>query len=273
SYFNKANQKQSARMTDALNFLQGVDTFTNDAGNYDASAFTVTNVGADGSIVPLNTAIKLDHAMDIEDVLAFYHLPSVSRTGNLETHIYNYVPGSADPTDIQEWVAMATTGLSVFVPYLPMLTIDVYDGLKLSTATAYFTTEKPADGAFYPTTGKVTNEAGEKVTVDGYMVMPSDWADSVYWTMDVLANLYLNNAMDQTAKDMVDAALAGMQNVMVDQYLAEGNGVLATVKALYAAGDVDAAKALVTNTAMIYSEDAHQMCVKLVKAIMNGLYD
>ncbi len=273
SYFNRANQKQSTRMTNVLNFLQGVDTFTSEEGNYGPEAFTVTNVGADGSIVPLNTAIKLDHAMSLEDVLAYYHVSGVSNTGNLETHIYNYVPGSADPTDIQEWVAMATTGLSVFVPYLPMLTNDVYEGLKVSTATAYFTTEKPTEGAFYPTTGKVTNEAGEKVTVDGYMVMPSDWADSVYWTMNVLANLYLNDAMDQTAKDMVDAALAGMQDVMVDQYLAEGNGVLAAVKALYAAGDIDAAKALVTNTAYIYSEDAHLMSVKLVKAIMNGLYD
>ena len=85
---------------------------------------------------------------------------------------------------------MDDAALSVFVPYYPMLTTDTYAGYQLSTAAADFVEAQPESGVYYATTKNKRNENGERVKVEGFCVLPENWADSVYWTMDALSNLY-----------------------------------------------------------------------------------
>ena len=71
-----------------------------------------------------------------------------------------------------------------------MLTTDTYAGYQLSTAAADFVEAQPESGVYYATTKNKRNENGERVKVEGFCVLPENWADSVYWTMDALSNLY-----------------------------------------------------------------------------------
>ena len=98
---------------------------------------------------------------------------------NLETHIFQIFPEDS-ATDTVEWVAMDDAAYSVFVPYYPMLTTDTYAAYQLSTLPATFSEEEPADGPVYyaSTTTERTEEGRE--TVEGFRVLPENWADSMY---------------------------------------------------------------------------------------------
>ena len=152
------------------------------------NAWVYTLDPADGAIVPLYNGINPAEKLSIEDVQNFYHISNIGYQRNLEGHIFQISSDAA--TGTVEWVAINDNALSVFVPYYPMLTTDVYEGYKLSTAEASFVTEAPESGVYYPTT-KTMRVDGERKAVDGFMVLPENWADSIYWVTDALSNTVL----------------------------------------------------------------------------------
>ncbi len=152
------------------------------------SDYTLSNVDAEGNIVPLYSNITPDRAFSIADMVNYYRIPGIGSTGNLEIHIFQ-VSAEDSLTDTVEWVAMDHGCYSPFIPYYPMLTTDTYEGYKVSTLPASFTQEQPAEGLYYPATARVRNEAGERVTVEGFKVLPENWSESMYWTVDALSNL------------------------------------------------------------------------------------
>lgn len=240
-----ADQGVGSRMISALKYFNAAAA-KDEPVNAD---FTISNVGADGSIVPLYTNIQLDHAWTVADVVGYYHLEGIGSTRNLETHIFE-VSSEDSQTDTVEWIAMDDAAVSVFVPYYPMLTTGTYAGYQLSTASATFTEEKPESGLYYATTKTKRNENGERVKVEGYCTLPENWADSMYWTLDALSNLYVSGGLTDAQKADIDAKLAALQ---ADCYTAFEQMKAAPEKASDISADT-AAK-------------VHQACVELVNGV------
>ncbi len=158
-----ADQMANSRMVDALKYFNA-ETATDEPAN---GAYTISNVDAEGNIVPLYTGIALDHAYSVEDIVGFYDISGIGSSRNLETHIFQ-IFAEDGPTDTVEWVAMNNASMSAFVPYYPMLTTDTYAGYQLSTAEAVFTEEEPAGAeVYYATTTTVRTDEGRE-TVEGY---------------------------------------------------------------------------------------------------------
>ena len=233
------------RMVNALAFL---DTpYNEETGKID---YLISNVDESGAIVPLYTNIKADEPITIETAQDFYKISNIGYQRNLETHIFQTYP-QGGPTGTVEWVAMNDAGINVFVPYYPMLTTDVDASYKLSTLTAEFTQEQPAEGLYYPTT---VNQRinGERVAVEGFMSLPANWADSMYWSFDALSNLILYGSVPAEAADGAIAALAEKQ--------AEINAAFAALQ-----GDITAQAA--TEFSMDAAQQAHALAVELVNGI------
>ncbi len=224
-----------------------------------ASDYTISNVNEAGEIVPFYSNITLDHAWTVEDVVGYYHIAGIGSTRNLETHIFQ-ISAEDSITDTVEWIAVDDAAINVFVPYYPMLTTDTYAAYQLSTAAAEFVTEEPTEGVYYATTAYKRNESGERVAVEGYKVLPSNWADSYYWTFDALSNLYEYGTLTDEQKAAIDTKLAELQSDCYTVYEQLKTDVAA------AASTEDAA-AVATKLSMDAAQKVHEAAVELVKGI------
>ncbi len=251
-----ADQSAGGRMVSALAFFNAATA----KDEPETADYTISNVDADGNIVPMYTNITLDHAYSVADVVAYYHIAGIGSNRNLETHIFQTF--SEDGlTDTVEWVAMDDAALSVFVPYYPMLTTKTYKGYQVSTDEAVFTEEEPADAdVYYPTVKNKRNENGERVQVEGFCALPADWADSCYWTIDALSNLYESGDLNAEEKAKIDAELADLQ--------AQAYEVFDNMKAAVAEADTDEAKAAAATAAgEEMAAKVHAACVSLVNEV------
>ena len=244
-----ADQSTGSRMVNALKFFNAETAKDEPA----VSDYTISNVNAEGDIVPMHTSIVLDHAYTVDDFVKYYHIAGIGSTRNLETHIFA-ISAQDSLTDTVEWVAMDDAALSVFVPYYPMLTTDTYEGYKLSTLPAEFAAGKPetADVA-YPTTKYQKNENGERVPVEGYCALPADWAGSVYWTMDALSNLYEAGSLTDEQKTAITDKLAALQTECYETFAQLSPETLTAETA--------------TAASMELASKVHAACVELVNAV------
>ena len=251
-----ADQTAGGRMVSALAFFNAAAA----KDEPETADYTISNVDADGNIVPMYTNITLDHAYSIADVVAYYHIAGIGSNRNLETHIFQTFADDG-LTDTVEWVAMDDAALSVFVPCYPMLTTKTYAGYQVSTDEAVFTEEEPVDAdVYYPTVKSKRNENGERVQVEGFCALPADWADSCYWTMDALSNLYESGDLNAEEKAKIDAELADLQ--------AQAYEVFDNMKAAVATADTDEAKsAAATAASEEMAAKVHAACVSLVNEV------
>ena len=251
------DQTSCPRLISALAYFNPAYDYTDAEPAYEL--YTLSNLDAQGGIVPLHNGIELDHAYGIADVIGYYHVAGIGSTRNLETHIFQ-IGGEDSKTDTVEWVAMDDASCNVFVPYYPMLTTKTYAGYQVSTDEAVFTEEEPTDAdVYYPTTKSKRNEAGERVQVEGFCALPADWADSCYWTMDALSNLYEAGDLNAEEKAKIDAELADLQ--------AQAYEVFDNIKAAVAAADTDEAKAAATAASEEMAAKVHAACVALVNEV------
>lgn len=231
-----ADQAANDRMISALAFFNA-ETAKDEPT---AADYTISNVDAEGNIVPLYTNIVLDHAYSVSDIVNYYHIDGIGSVRNLETHIFQ-IAAEDSLTDTAEWIAMDDAALSVFVPYYPMLTTDTYAGYQLSTDEAIFTEEEPTDGdVYYATTKYKRNENGERVQVEGFCALPGNWADSVYWTMDALSNLYTAGNLTDEQKSTITTELAALQAQCYDAFAQLQSGDVTAETATAASADMAA---------------------------------
>ena len=248
-----ADQSANSRMVSALKY------FNAEASDEPATSdYTISNVDAEGNIVPMYTNITLDHAYTIEDVVGYYHIDGIASSRNLETHIFQIFPEDG-ATDTVEWVAMDDAGYSVFVPYYPMLTTDTYAAYQVSTLPSDFSEEEPAEGLYYASTTTVRTEEGRE-TVEGFCILPEDWADSMYWSLDALSNLILSGGASEEQIAEVNAALSEAQQACYDAF-AEMQAAVSE------AADEAAAQEAATSISEEAAANVHAVAVELV----NGL--
>ena len=250
-----ADQTPSSRMLDGLDYVYGKEM--GDDVTFDD--YTITNVAADGAIVPFYSNIVLDHLYTVADIVGYYKIPGIGKTGNLETHIFQ-IFAEDSLTDTVEWVAMDDGEFNAFVPYYPMLTTDTYKALKVSTAAASFVTEQPAEGLYYAASVNKRTAEG-RVKVDGFKVLPENWADSYYWSFDALSNLLTYG--DYSAADFakVNCKMNALQNYCYAAY-AEMQEAVANAE------NAEAAAQIATEISMKAAEKVHTEVVALVNGLI-----
>jgi len=241
------DQVASQRMIDALTFFDPAV----DPDNIVNADYTISNVDAEGNIVPFYGNIKLDHLYTVADIVDYYHIPSIGKAGNTEVHIFQIFDEDS-LTDTVEWVAMDHGGYSPFVPFYPMLTKDTYDAYKTSAVFASFVEEEPAEGLYYPTT-TTKRVDGQRVTVEGFKVLPANWADSMYWTMDAMSNLIESGVATGGEVVVANKVLAELQNKCYQAY-----------EDLKAAAQGENAADACTEISEKIAEEVHKACVELV---------
>ncbi|MBQ8952865.1 MAG: C69 family dipeptidase [Clostridia bacterium] len=246
----------NARMVNALAYLDPAYADT-EAEIDPAASYLISNIGENGEIVPMYTGITPAEKLTIADVQNFYHISNIGYVRNLETHVFQTYAedGIADTI---EWVTMNDAAINVFVPYYPMLTTDVDASYKLSTPTAPFVEEEPESGLYYATTATKRVD-GERVNVEGYKILPENWADSMYWSFDALSNLVMYGGYSDEQVADVYAALYAKQD--------EVNAAFAEFKAGFDPAAEDAAE-VATAWSMAVAQDVHQLAVDLTNGLI-----
>ncbi len=250
-----SDQAVKDRMVSALNYFNEATA----KEELVPSDYTLSNVNAAGEIVPLYSNITLDHPWTIQDAVGYYHVAGIGHVRNMETHIFQ-ITAEDSILDTVEWIAMDDTAISVFVPYYPMLTTDTYAAYQLSTAKAEFVTEEPTEGVYYAATTTTKNEAGEQVTVEGFKVLPANWADSCYWTFDALSNLYEYGSLTDEEKAAIDTKLAELQEECYTVFDEMQTAVAA-------AASTEEAAAAATKLSMDAAQKVHEAAVELVEGV------
>ena len=191
--------------------------------------------------------------------MGYYHIDGIASSRNLETHIFQIFPEDG-ATDTVEWVAMDDAGYSVFVPYYPMLTTDTYAAYQVSTLPSDFSEEEPAEGLYYASTTTVRTEEGRE-TVEGFCILPEDWADSMYWSLDALSNLVLSGGASEEQIAEVNAALSEAQQQCYDAFAEMQTAVSE-------AADEAAAQEAATSISAEAAANVHTVAVELVNGLM-----
>ena len=249
-------QTSVSRLVNALAYFNAAYDYSETEPDF--ALYTISNLDAEGNIVPLYTGIELDRVFGIDDVIGYYHIAGIGSTRNLETHIFQIYPEDSK-IDTVEWVAMDDASCNVFVPYYPMLTTDVDASLKLSTAAAAFVEEAPAEGISYATT-TYKRVDGERVAVEGFKVLPENWADSFYWSIDAISNLVAYGDVSEEQAAAVKDAMKAQQQTVYEAFAQ----VKADVAA--AASEEDAAK-VATEASMAMTQQVHDLAVSLVGTV------
>lgn len=243
--YNGSNE--SPRMAAGLNYLYGVDTYTED--NYTEEDFAMSNVDADGNIVSLYSNIKLTKKFSIEDAINFFKTEPIGKTNNIETHLFQVSSTGDLNTAIVEWTAFDDNVYNVFVPYYPMLTTDTADCYKVSPGNVVRSEEQPTEGVWY-------QDAKGR-----YYTYPENWTDSFYGARDALSNLltYGSNVTDGDKKS-VKATYASLQQEILEDF--------AEMKAAVAAADtLEAKQAAATTASNAMSEKVHTETVKMFNTL------
>ncbi len=237
SYTKELERKQD--MYDALEYL-GQDKDTD---------YMLSNVDKDGNIVKIHTEIKLDKKITVEDIQSFYKTLDVGRDSTVETHIFQ-LDSAGGKTGTVEWVAMDDPNLSVFVPYYPMLTENVYSGYKTETIQPKISNEQSEDVFSYPAHFYRTIN-GKKSEVMLYVTPPENWADSMYWSFDVLSNLCLCKDLDKKDMQAINKALQDQQKKVNESFAQFNNG--------------DITQSSATSWSMETAKEVHSQVVELVE--------
>ena len=180
--FDGAPDSPYLRLAAGLNYLSGDSAYPADLTRsaMDGSAYRISNVDSEGEIVPLYTNIRPERKLGIRDVMAFFQQEPISRHRSLETHIFQI----SDHTEYGtvEWISMADNRTSVFVPYLPMITTEVFEPYHAEIAMPEYSDEKPAEGLCYAVEG------------EGWGIYPEGWRDSWYWVFSMLEHIARDDA-------------------------------------------------------------------------------
>ena len=245
------NDEFNSRMPAGLNYLDGVDTFTED--NYTEDDYAMSNVNENGEIVPLYSNIKLTKKFSVEDSLNFFKVEPIGKTNNIETHLFQVSSTGDLNTAITEWTAFDDDVYNAFVPYYPMLTTDTADVYKYSPATVTRSDEQPTDGVWY-------QDARGR-----YYTYSEDWTKSFYGARDALSNLltYGSNGNTVTAKDQAaaKASYAALQQEIMADY--------ADMQAAVAAADtLEAKQAAATNASNAMSQKVYNATLKMYNKLL-----
>lgn len=194
------------RLVEGMNYLNASYKVDADKLVKDNSRFTISNMDASGEIVPLYTNMEADRTLSVDDILNYYKLSTIAKSGNQEIEIFQMYKDRPAEYATVGWVAVGDLACNVFVPYYPMLLDSMYEGYQAGTPAVQFTTEKPTEGLFYPYAKRSYNwDTGEATTTDGYRILPAGWESSYYWSFEIL-NDYVRYFVNEDGSKLVSDA-------------------------------------------------------------------
>ena len=175
--YDEAPASTYLRLAAGLNFLCGDSAYPEDLvpDGIDGSVFRISNVDPEGKTVAPYTNIRLKGKLDVRDVMRFFRQEPVSRHKSLETHIFQISDATSRGT--KEWISMADNRTSVFVPYYPMETAEVFEPFRAGTAMPEHSEEMPS-GAL-----------GYRMEKGAFGIYPEGWMDSWYWVFTRLEHI------------------------------------------------------------------------------------
>lgn len=164
------------RLAAGLNALAGEQVYPGDLtpSGIDGSAFRISNVDPEGKTVAPYTRLRLAGKPGVRQVMALYQQEPISSNRSLETHIFQITDPTAHGT--VEWVSMADNRSSVFVPYYPMETTEVFAPFHAAADMPEHREEKP-EGLCY------------RMRSGTWGLYPEGWRDSWYWVFSMLEHI------------------------------------------------------------------------------------
>ena len=255
------------RLVEGLNYLNGAYSYDADKLASDNSRFTISNIDASGAIVPLYTNISADRTLTVDDILNYYKLGTIAKSGNQEIEIFQIFKDRPMEYATVGWVAVADLACNVFVPYYPMLIDSMYEGYQAGTPEVRFTTEQPADGLFYPYSKRSYNrETGEITTTDGYRILPEGWEKSYYWSFEIL-NDYVRYFVREDGSKLVSDADRTYVKTKLNELQQEFYKDFVSMNALQASGN---ARKLATENGAAMAEAAQKTAQSLISYLQGS---
>ena len=179
SYADVYGGNTVVRLAAGLNFLDAEAGWPAEpeAGEIPAEAFMLSNVDAEGQIVPLYSKVSADKALDAQSIIDFYKVSPIGKPGNTEAHFFQLQADAEQSVGTVEWISMDNAAYNVFVPYYPMLTTGVYEAYEAGCDFAEYVEEAPEKGVSFPVEDGV------------WVVFPGGWENSLYWVYAALSHI------------------------------------------------------------------------------------
>ena len=208
------------RLLVALNYLSSRKTRPSDTKpeDTDGSDFRISNTDSDGNTVLPYTNIRADKKLNMRDVMDLFKETPISRRRSLETHLFQIRDESS--SGILEWISMGDNRYSVFVPYEPMHTTEVFEAFRTGTAMSELVEEKPAESYCYATDEGL------------WGIYPEGWKKSYYWVFTALEHIA---EKDEDAAAHIADAMSALQDDICQR---QETGNAAAGKAYQAALDL-----------------------------------
>ena len=255
------------RLVEGMNYLNASYKVDADKLVKDNSRFTISNVDASGEIVPLYTNIEADRTLTVDDILNYYKLSTIAKSGNQEIEIFQMYKDRPAEYATVGWVAVGDLACNVFVPYYPMLLDSMYEGYQAGTPTVQFTTEQPTEGLFYPYAKRSYNrETGEVTTTDGYRILPEGWEKSYYWSFEIL-NDYVRYFVNEDGSKLVSDADKTFIKTKLNALQQEFYRDFVSMDALKAAAN---ARSLATQNGAQMAEQAQKTAQALISYVQGS---
>ncbi len=243
SCFEKTwDQSKLNRITAGLNYLTGTEDFCSkdDKPLFDRTAYAITNIDQSGSITLPYTNIKPAKKYGLNDCIGFYRQVPISRTANVETHIFEIVPGDDTAAGTVEWIAMAEGQSTVFIPFYPMLTREVSPLLCDGQGSTVASKEDPKTPIC-------------EMLDDLYYTMPENWDQSMYWIFEAIS--FICNDDEDTA-DAIKEKLYSLQSAVMEDW--------EEMKRTVAAAGDDASKAA-TDCSIKITENVYRQALSILE--------
>lgn len=132
----------SERKAVSLNYLEGTDVWNNDNVLED-NDYIMTNIGEDGSIVPLHNNLKVTGTVSLDHLLEMLKLYPLGYSENVESHLYRFYPEEETELGIVEWASMDNNQYNVFVPDYPVLLTDTWKGFQVEIPETVLQAKNP----------------------------------------------------------------------------------------------------------------------------------
>lgn len=288
-----------ARMAAALNYMTGMeypvsyDLLNTDLdpehpgidGNFIIlqKAFVMTNIGEDGSVVPLHNSLKPDRTVGMDFLLELLKTYPIGYSENRETHLYRFYPDAEPELGTVEWNSMDNNQYNVFVPCYPVLLTDTWKGYRASLpVTELFTqdidfwqdyemeqpvskleTQKPDTKDSYEMKGVFYSNYDIRDWSGLWHVHPEGWENSFCETFSAMSNYLTYMDPGEEAIALAKERLAGMQQ----DFEARFNELTARLKA---EKDPAVRQEIATQEASRMAEEAHGLALALYRHIVYG---
>ncbi len=155
-------------------------------------SFNLTNLDEEDGVTALYTGIDIEKLISVQDMIGFFRLPAFSGMQTTQAHFFQ-IRSTVIPEDSTTmWVSLANSRYSVFVPFYPLLTVNLYPSY---------------------TTGHILKALEQE---------DSGWRDSLYWTCMKLG--HLADGDDEAAQTILQR-MEDLQKEILDDWRAEQGAI------------------------------------------------